>query len=186
MKMDMQHLGLQDLTASIRGQASHQPLQSGSTNSRINLCYADPAHAEVTRALYHDIPSKTIGHRPLEVQLKVLQVPPAPSDGADHVEQPPISPPHERGTPTWMAYYCTVQRILGHQADLDLNLAMRRAATACGLREKSHHQQQVATPHRDLRSWVKLPYGVTNGTYIQQSTPTTNRLNETPSTLRHD
>ena len=39
LKVTMQHLGLQDLTASLRGQPSHQPPQAGSTDSRINLCY---------------------------------------------------------------------------------------------------------------------------------------------------
>ena len=42
--ISMQHPGLQDLTASLLGQASHRPAQPGSTDSRI-----DPGHVEVTR-----------------------------------------------------------------------------------------------------------------------------------------
>ena len=73
----MLHLDLQDLTAFIRGQASHRPPQPGSTDSGIDLCYADPTHVEVTQTKYHDLPSKATGHRPVEVQVKVLQGPPA-------------------------------------------------------------------------------------------------------------
>ena len=76
VQIAMQHMGLQDLTASLRGQRSHQPPQSGSTDSRIDLCYADRGHVEVMRARYHDLPSKITGHRPLEVEMRVLQVPP--------------------------------------------------------------------------------------------------------------
>ena len=50
VQMAMQHMGLQDLTASLRGQPSHRPPQPGSADSRIDLCYADPAHVGVTRA----------------------------------------------------------------------------------------------------------------------------------------
>ena len=41
VQMAMQHLGLQDLTASLRGQPSHRSTQPGSADSRINLCYTD-------------------------------------------------------------------------------------------------------------------------------------------------
>ena len=95
MQMAMQHMGLQVLTASLRGQRSHRPPQPGSTASRIDLCYADPANVEVRRARYHDLPSKITGHRPLEVRIRVLQVPPASTEDADHDEQPPIRPPDE-------------------------------------------------------------------------------------------
>ena len=53
-----------------------------------------------------------------------------------------------------MAYYRTVHRILGHQSDPDLNLAMRQAAAACGLHEGGKHEQETTIPHRDLRSMV--------------------------------
>ena len=99
VRMAMQHLGLQELTTSLRGQASHRPPQPGATASRIHLCYADTTHVQVTRAQYHDLPSKATGHRPLEVQLKVLQVPAAPSDSMDQDAQPPICPPEEHDTP---------------------------------------------------------------------------------------
>ena len=66
-QMAMQHMGLQDLTASLRGQPSHRPPQPGSTDSRFDLCYADSAHLKVARAQYHNLPSKITGHRPLEV-----------------------------------------------------------------------------------------------------------------------
>ena len=59
--MAMQHMGLQDLTASLQGQPSHQPPQPGSADSPIDLCYADSAHVEVARARYHDLLSG--GHR---------------------------------------------------------------------------------------------------------------------------
>ena len=62
VQMAMQHMGLQDLTASLRGQPSHRPPQPGSANSRIDLCYADPSDVEVTRAVYHNLPSKITGH----------------------------------------------------------------------------------------------------------------------------
>ena len=133
VQMAMQHMGLQDLTASLRGQPSHRPPQPGSADSRIDLCYADSAHVQVARTQSHDLPSKITRHRPLEVQIKVLQIPPASRDGMDHEEQPPIRPPDEHDTHKWMAYYRTVQRILAQQDETDLNLAMRQAATACGL-----------------------------------------------------
>ena len=153
VQVAMQHLGLQDLTASLRGQPSHRPPQPCAADSRIDLCYADSAHVEVTRAQYHDLPSKITGHRPHEIQIKVLQVPPASRDGMDHEEQPPIKPPGEHDTHKWVAYYRTVQRILGQQDKADLNLAMRQAATACGLNGQ-HRTQDDTTPHQDLRSLV--------------------------------
>ena len=67
VQVAMQHPGLQDLTASLRGQPSHRPPQPCAADSRIDLCYADPAHVKVTRAQYHDLPSKITGHRPLEI-----------------------------------------------------------------------------------------------------------------------
>ena len=93
VQVAMQHLGLQDPTASLRGQPSHRPPKPCVADSRIDLCYVDWAHVEMTRAQYHDLPSKITGHRPLEIQIKVLQVPPASSDGMDHEEQPPIMLP---------------------------------------------------------------------------------------------
>ena len=71
----------------------------------------------------------------------------------DHEEHPPIRPPDEHDTHKSMAYYCTVQRILGQQDETDLNLAMRQAATACGLHGQ-HRTQDDTTPHQDLRSLV--------------------------------
>ena len=127
VQVAMQHLGLQDHTASLRGQPSHRPPQPGAADSRIDLCYADSAHVEVTRVQYHDLPSKITGHLPLEVQIKVLQVPPASRDGMDYEEQPPIQPPGEHDTHRWVAYYRTVQCILGQQDKTDLNLTMRQA-----------------------------------------------------------
>ena len=154
VRMTIQHPGLQDLTTSLGGQASHRPRQRGATDSRNNLCYPDSAHVEVTRAQYHDLPSKATGHRQLEVHLKVLQVPPAPSDSIDMDAQPAINPPEERHTLKWVAYYSNVDRILGHQSEPDLNLAMRQAAAACSLHEGGKHEQETTTPHRDLRSMV--------------------------------
>ena len=62
VQLAMQHMGLQDLKASLRGQPSQRPPQPGSADSGIGLCYADPAHVVVTRARYHDLPSKITGH----------------------------------------------------------------------------------------------------------------------------
>ena len=62
VQVAMQHLGLQDLTVSLRGQPSQRPPQRCAAVSRIDLCYADSAHVEVTRAQYHDLPSKITGH----------------------------------------------------------------------------------------------------------------------------
>ena len=154
VQMAMQHMGLQDLTASLRGQPSHRPPQPGSADFRIDLGYADSAHVEVARARYYDLPSKVTGHRPLKVQIKVLQVPPASGEDMDHVKQPPIRPPNEHDTHRWMVYYRTVQRILGQQDETDLNLTMRQAATACGLHGGHRCAQDDATPHHDLRSLV--------------------------------
>ena len=109
---------------------------------------------EVTRTQYHDMPSRTTGHCPLEVQLKVLQIPETSSDNTDQDDQPDISPLDEHDTTKWIAYYRTVDGILGHQPDPDLNLAMREAAAASGLRERNRREQEAATPHRDLRSMV--------------------------------
>ena len=97
-------MGLQDLTASLRGLPSHRLPQPGSAGSRIDLCYGDPAHVETTRAQYHDLPSKITGHRPLEVQIKVLRVPLASTEDMDHDEEPPIRPPDEHDATRWMAY----------------------------------------------------------------------------------
>ena len=85
--------------------------------------------------------------------MKVLQVPPASRDDMDHEEQPPIRPPEEHDTHKWITYYRTVQRIPGQQDETDLNLAMREAATACGLHGQ-HRTQDNVTPHQDLRSLV--------------------------------
>ena len=153
VQMAMQHMGLQDLTTSQRGQYSLRTLQPGSADSCIDLCYADSAHVEVARAQYQDLPTKIAGHRPLEVQIKVLQVPPASREDMEHEEQPPIALKDEHHTHQWMAYYRTVQRILGQQDETDLNLAMRQSATACGLHEQ-HQTRDDATPHQDLRSLV--------------------------------
>ena len=153
VQVAMQHLGLQDLTASLRGQPSHRPRQPCAADSRIDRCYSDSAHVEVTQAHYHDLPSKITGHRPLEIQIKVLQVPPASRDGMDHEKQPPIKLPEEHDTHKWIAYHRTVQRILGQQDKTDLNLAMQQAAAACGLHGQ-HRTQNDATPHQDLRSLV--------------------------------
>ena len=153
VQVAMQHLGLQDLTASLRGHPSHGPPQPCGADSRIDLCNADSAHVEVTRAQYHDLPSKITGHRPLEIQIKVLQGPAASKDGMDNEEKPPIKPPGEHDTQKWVAYYRMVQHILDQQDKADLNLAMRQAATACGLNGQ-HRTQDDTIPHQDLRSLV--------------------------------
>ena len=97
-------------------------------------------------------------HRPTEVKVKVLQVLPTPSDDVDQDAQPPISFPDEHETPRWMAYYHTVDRILGHRTNPDLNLAMRQAAAACGVCQRVCHQQETGTPHQDLRSIVSYTW----------------------------
>ena len=153
VRMAKQHLDLQDLKASLRGQASHRPPQPGSTDSRIDLCYADPTHMEVTKTKYHNLPSKATGHRPLEKQLKVLHVPTAPSDSRDQDVQPPFRPPEEHDTPKWMADYRTVDCIFGQECSPDLNLAMRQPAAACGLhgggqsQTADYNPTPGATPH---------------------------------------
>ena len=65
-----------------------------------------------------------------------------------------MSPPDENHMHKWMAYYRTVDRILSQQAEPDLNLAMRQAATACGLHRGRPHGQETTTPHRYLRFMV--------------------------------
>ena len=70
----------------------------------------------------------------------------------NHEEHPPIRPPDEHNTHRWMAYYRTVQRILGQQDETDLNHAMRQAATACSFHRKHPCAQDDATPHQDLQS----------------------------------
>ena len=108
VKVAMQHLGLQDLTTSLRGQPSHRQPKPGSTDGRIQLCYMDPAHVEVTRTRYQDLPSKATGHCPLEVQVKVLPVLPTFLEDSKQDEQPPFKPPDEHDTHKWMAYNSTV------------------------------------------------------------------------------
>ena len=154
VQMAMQHTGLHDLTTSLRGQLPHRPPQSGSTDSGIDLCYADPGHLEVTRARYHDLPSQITGHRPLEVQMRVLQVPPASTEDVNQGKQPIVRPGDDHDTHRWTAYYRMVRRIMGEQEEKDLNLAMRRAATACGLQGGHRHTQDSGTPHQELRSMV--------------------------------
>ena len=68
--------------------------------------------------------------------------------------QPPIVPPEEHNTPKWMAYYRTVDRILGQQRDPELNLAMRQAAAACGLHAGVPQEQEATTQRRGLHSMV--------------------------------
>ena len=154
LQMAMQHMGLQDVTASLQGQPSHRPPEPGSADSRINLRYEDPAYIEVTRARYHDLPSKITGHQPLQVQIKVLQVPLASKEDMDRDEKPPIRPPDEHNTYRRMACYRTVQHILGQQDETDLNLAMLQAGPACSLQGGRRCTQDNANPHQDLRSMV--------------------------------
>ena len=71
----------------------------------------------------------------------------------DHEEQPPIRPPEEHDTHNWIAYYRTVQRVLGQQDETDSNLAMQQAATTCSLHGQ-HRTQDDTVPHQDLRSLV--------------------------------
>ena len=84
----------------------------------------------------------------------MLQVPPASTEDMDHDEQPPITPPDKQDTNRWTAYYRTEQRILGQQDEADLNLAMRQAATVCGLHGGHRCTQDNAAPHQDLRYMV--------------------------------
>ena len=84
----------------------------------------------------------------------MLPMPPACTEDMDHAEQPPIRPSDEHDTYRLIVYYCTVQRILGQQDEADLSLAMRQAATACGLHGGYLCTQDDATPHQDLRSMV--------------------------------
>ena len=84
----------------------------------------------------------------------MLHVPAAPSDSMDQDAQLPIRPPEEHDTPKWMTYYRTADRIPVHGRDPDLNLAMRQAATACGLHEGGKHEQETTTPPREVRSMV--------------------------------
>ena len=58
VQMAMQHMGLQDLTASLRGQPSHRPPQSGSADSRIHLCYAGAARGEVNIDAHRTMPPR--------------------------------------------------------------------------------------------------------------------------------
>ena len=69
VQVAMQHLGRQDVTASLRGQPSHRPPHPCAADCRIDHCYADSAHVEMTQAQHHDVPSKITGHRPLEIQV---------------------------------------------------------------------------------------------------------------------
>ena len=152
VQMAGQHMDLQDLQDLLR-QPPHRP-HAGTTDSRIDLCSADPAHVEVTRARYHDLPSKITGHRPLEVLIRVLQVPPASTKDDDNDGQTPISPQHEDDTHRWTAYYRTVHRILGPQDDTELDLAMQQAAMACGFHRGQRYTQENCILHQDLQSMV--------------------------------
>ena len=70
-----------------------------------DLNYADPTEVEVILAQYHDRPSKaTTAHRSLEIQIKVLHIPPALSGDTDQDEQPPISPPADQHTHQWVSF----------------------------------------------------------------------------------
>ena len=53
-----------------------------------------------------------------------------------------------------MAYYRKVDRILSHQSNPDLNLAMRQAEAACGLHKGGKQEEESTTPNRNLRSLV--------------------------------
>ena len=132
---------LTQTTTTWRGRFPHRPLLRGLGTRRGDA-------GAIPRPAIQDYRTPT-----LEVQIEVLQVPPASRDGMDHEEQPPIQPPGENNTHRWVAYYQKVQRILGQQDKTDLNLAMRQAATACGL-SGQRRTQDDATPHQDLPSLV--------------------------------
>ena len=59
-----------------------------------------PAHVQVTRTRYQDMPCKATEHRPLEVHVnvKVLQVPPTLPGDTDQDKQPPVNPLNEHDT----------------------------------------------------------------------------------------
>ena len=93
----------------------------------------------------------------MEVPIRVFQVLPASKEDVDHDEQPPLGPPDEHDTHRWTPHYRRVQHILRQQDKTDLNVAMRQAATACGLH--GGDTQDNAIPHQDLRSMVTAIWG---------------------------
>ena len=173
VQMAMQHIGLKDLRASLKGQLSHRPPQPGSADSRIHLCYADPAY-EVTRARYQDLLSNNTGHRPQDLQIKVLQVPPSSTEDMDHDEQPPIRRPDEHGRQRRMVI---TARCCASWA----NKTRRTSTLPCDKRPRRAASTEDTGAHktkppriRTYDPWL-LPYGATSGHYIQRYSPMTRR-----------
>ena len=172
------------LTASLQGQPSHRPPQPGLADSRIDLCYADRAHIEVTRSRYHDLLSKITGHRPLEVQIKVFQVLPASKEDMDHDEQPPITPPDEHvHTDGW--------RITARCNAFWANKMRQTLNLPCGKRPRRAASTEDTSAHKTVPPRISTcdpwlpPYGVTNAHYIQRYTPMPRRPSLIPITLPH-
>ena len=179
VQMAMQHMGLQDLTACLRGQPSHRLPQPGLADSRINLCYADSAHVEVARAQYHDLPSKITGHRHVEVQIKVLQVPPA-STKNNHPLDHQTSTTH---TNEW--------RITARCSASWANKTRRTSTLPCNKRPRRAAPEENTGAHRTTPPRIKTydpwfqPYGATSGHHTRQCTHMTRRPNMTPRNLPH-
>ena len=102
VKMARQHHDVQDLTASLQTEASHRPQQLGSTDSRIDLCYAGPTHVEVTRTKYHDLPSKANRVPPTRGTAQGAAGPRDPLRQYGPGHTPPHTPPGGTGhTSAW-------------------------------------------------------------------------------------
>ena len=88
-------LGLMDLTAALKGQASHSPHQTEAAPSRIDVCYVDPTTIIPEQARYGPLLLGPTRHRPLHLRLTMATPPPNPPEDADQG-----SPPSPENAPT--------------------------------------------------------------------------------------
>ena len=177
----MQHLGLQDLTASLRTQPSHQPAAPGSTDSNIDLCYTDPAHVEVTphgTTTYHP---KAAGIAHWRYRSKCCRSPRHSRKTQTKTNSPPSSP---QTNTTHTNGWCTTARWTASST----NKRSKIETLPCGkrLRHVASTGSRRPQPHaKTCGPWYR-PYGVTTGTYIQRSTPATSTPERAPRALEHD
>ena len=132
-------LRLVDLTASLEGQPSHFPHQTGAEPSRIDVCYGDPTTIIWAEARYGPLPFGPSGNSPLHIRLTIPKLPPSPPEDADQGLPPPLKMPPVHDKQAWSQYHSAIDRARCIQPDpIDLLTAMRTAAVAYGFQQHPH------------------------------------------------
>ena len=183
VQMSMQHMGLQDITASLRGQPSHRPPQPGAADSRIYLCYADSAHVEAAGAQYHDLLPRSPDINPWRYKSRYFKYPRPPGKSWTTKNNYPLG--HQMSTTHINGWHITARCSASwanktrRTSTLPCDKRPRRAAST----ENAEHR---TTPPRikTYRPWLQ-PYGATSGHYTRQCTHMTRRPNITPRKSPH-